>query len=95
MLENQIPFRVLELLISSSIKAETLKEAINDFIDWTHMTTDRKKEQQPSPGKAEETSHLLGLLRARLLSNGRDELALSVIEKSENRLTKFRNCQVQ
>ncbi|MFQ6635668.1 hypothetical protein Gotur_011166, partial [Gossypium turneri] len=77
LLENQLPFRVLELLTSSSEKGEKFMEAIKRFIDDTVITPAEKKESQshqqdrfcssqwwPQQG---DRIHLLHLLRERLL----------------------------
>ncbi|MBA0716727.1 hypothetical protein Golax_015534, partial [Gossypium laxum] len=46
LLENQLPFRVLELLTSSSEKGEKFMKAIKRFIDDTVITPAQKKESQ-------------------------------------------------
>ncbi|KAG4177463.1 hypothetical protein ERO13_A11G308600v2, partial [Gossypium hirsutum] len=76
LLENQIPFRVLELLTSSSKNGEKFMKAIRRFIDDTVITPADMKEpqshQQDSewwPQQEGERIHLLHLLRVRLLFN--------------------------
>ncbi|TYG96649.1 hypothetical protein ES288_A11G368000v1 [Gossypium darwinii] len=70
LLENQIPFRVLELLTSSSKNGEKFMKAIRRFIDDTVITPADMKEpqshQQDSewwPQQEGERIHLLHLLR--------------------------------
>ncbi|XP_022765991.1 UPF0481 protein At3g47200-like [Durio zibethinus] len=75
LLENQLPYRVLELLTTSSNQGEMFKESIKRFIDGNVMTpAEMKKEQeQQQQGKQQkhqqqrEPAHFLELLRARLL----------------------------
>ncbi|XP_017629938.1 UPF0481 protein At3g47200-like isoform X2 [Gossypium arboreum] len=70
LLENQLPFRVLELL-TSSIKGKEFTKAIIRFIDDTVITPAEIKEPQDSERWWEqhegERIHLLHLLRVRLL----------------------------
>ncbi|KAH1084266.1 hypothetical protein J1N35_024027 [Gossypium stocksii] len=78
LLENQLPFRVLELLTSSSKNGEKFMKAIRRFIDDTVITPADMKEpqshQQDRFWSSEwweqqegERIHLLHLLRVRLL----------------------------
>ncbi|KAB1671100.1 hypothetical protein [Gossypium barbadense] len=80
LLENQLPFRVLELLTSSSKNGEKFMKAIKRFIDDTVITPADMKEPQSHQQDSEwweqqeeERIHLLHLLRARLLFNGEKE----------------------
>ncbi|XP_017630082.1 UPF0481 protein At3g47200-like [Gossypium arboreum] len=74
LLENQLPFRVLELLTSSSKNGEKFMNAIKRFIDYTVITPAEMKESQSHqqdsewwPQQEGERIHLLHLLRVRLL----------------------------
>ncbi|TYI58575.1 hypothetical protein E1A91_D11G369100v1 [Gossypium mustelinum] len=73
LLENQLPFRVLELLTSSSENGEKFMNAIKRFIDDTVITPADMKESQSHQQDSEwwpqqgERIHLLHLLRVRLL----------------------------
>ncbi|XP_007028555.2 PREDICTED: UPF0481 protein At3g47200 [Theobroma cacao] len=70
MLENQLPFRVLELLMSSVKNGKHLRESINLFIDdKIKKTLAAGTEQPPLEAGDQEHTHLLGLLRERLLAN--------------------------
>ncbi|KAB2006654.1 hypothetical protein ES319_D11G361600v1 [Gossypium barbadense] len=71
LLENQIPFRVLELLTSSS-DGEQFMNAIKRFIDDTVITPAEDSEWWPQQGG--ERIHLLHLLRVRLLFNKENQL---------------------
>ncbi|XVE95817.1 hypothetical protein REPUB_Repub02eG0166000 [Reevesia pubescens] len=92
LLENQLPYRVLELLISGE---NIFKDSIKRFIDDNVMTpAEMKKEQQwqkqqqkrgkqqQKQGKQQkrqeerEPAHLLGLLRARLLVTKEEKKSL-------------------
>ncbi|XP_052877404.1 UPF0481 protein At3g47200-like [Gossypium arboreum] len=74
LLENQLPFRVLELLTSSSKNGEKFMMAIRRFINDTVITPADMKEPQSHQQDSEwwqqqkgERIHLLNLLRVRLL----------------------------
>ncbi|XWS43075.1 hypothetical protein CRYUN_Cryun16bG0070100 [Craigia yunnanensis] len=69
MLENQLPFRVLQLLISSVNKGDDLRKSINEFIDKKIKKTVAVVEQEARPQEDQGHTHLLGLLRERLLGN--------------------------
>ncbi|TYH47078.1 hypothetical protein ES332_D11G386400v1 [Gossypium tomentosum] len=71
LLENQIPFRVLELLTSSS-NGEQFMNAIIRFIDDTVITPAEDSEWWPQQGG--DRIHLLHLLRVRLLFNKENQL---------------------
>ncbi|XP_030924631.1 UPF0481 protein At3g47200-like [Quercus lobata] len=62
LLENQLPYRILDDLIKNSKEGKKLKESVQSFIDTQSMT---KKTEEPPPNK--EPVHLLDLLRNRLL----------------------------
>ena len=62
LLENQLPYRVLDDLIKNSNEGEKLRESVQRFINMQSMTG--KTEETP-PNK--EPVHLLDLLRNRLL----------------------------
>ena len=62
LLENQLPYRILDDLIKNSKEGKKLKESVQSFIDTQSMT---KKTEELPPNK--EPVHLLDLLRNRLL----------------------------
>ncbi|KAJ9695444.1 hypothetical protein PVL29_010759 [Vitis rotundifolia] len=66
LLENQLPFRVLELLLESGFKDKGMK-MIEEFISLAAETDP----PAVKPDNEEKPSHLLDLLRRRLLGNQR------------------------
>nr|XP_023873894.1 UPF0481 protein At3g47200-like [Quercus suber]POE84066.1 upf0481 protein [Quercus suber] len=64
LLENQLPYRILDDLIQNSNESEKLRKSVQSFIDMQSMT--EKTEDEP-PNK--EPVHLLDLLRNRLLGS--------------------------
>ncbi|XP_037492344.1 UPF0481 protein At3g47200 isoform X2 [Jatropha curcas] len=65
LLENQLPFQLLQLLMTFILdnkKKETINNSIRDFIHSNKMTTDRPMETLPK-----NAYHLLDLLRKQLL----------------------------
>ena len=64
LLENQLPYRILDDLIKNSNEGEKLRESVQRFINMQSMTG--KTEEKP-PNK--EPVHLLDLLRNRLLGH--------------------------
>ena len=62
LLENQLPYRILDDLIKNSKEGKKLRESVQSFIDTQSMT---KKTEELPPKK--EPVHLLDLLRNRLL----------------------------
>ncbi|OMO60097.1 hypothetical protein COLO4_33944 [Corchorus olitorius] len=66
MLENQLPFRLLDLLMISVKNGEDLRNSINKFIN-DMITVAAGNEQLPAKEDQEQSHHLLGLLRERLL----------------------------
>ncbi|XP_021282725.1 UPF0481 protein At3g47200-like [Herrania umbratica] len=95
LLENQLPYRVLELLISSSNKGQRFKESIKRFIDVNAMTPaevmkeQQRQQQEPKQGKQQKQqeepkpAHLLDFLRTRLLAKT-EEKESSVLSKGCN-----------
>jgi hypothetical protein len=79
LLENQLPYQVLTLLMGLSKKQEQLKNAIKDFVQGKIMDTEKKKSTGHTPpalhtsinmGNTEEElepTHLLDLLRTKML----------------------------
>ncbi|XP_040960390.1 UPF0481 protein At3g47200 [Gossypium hirsutum] len=67
LLENQLPFRVLELLTSSSKNGEKFMDLIKRFIDDTVINPGEDSEWLWEQHKEGERIHLLHLLRVRLL----------------------------
>ena len=62
LLENQLPYQILNDLIQISNESENLRKLVQSFIDMQSMTV--KKKENPSN---KEPVHLLDLLRNRLL----------------------------
>ncbi|OMO83612.1 hypothetical protein COLO4_22407 [Corchorus olitorius] len=74
LLENQIPYRVLDLLTSSSCNhghGEQFEESIGRFIDGNVMSTPAEMKKRH---KKDEYPHLLGHLRERLVVRNVKEL---------------------
>ncbi|KAE8098673.1 hypothetical protein FH972_016717 [Carpinus fangiana] len=73
LLENQVPYRLLKLLMKYSGKEEQLSESIERFIG---IVTNQQMKLQQKQGERDQT-HLLDLLRTRLLGpfgkNGGDQ----------------------
>ncbi|CAN6586314.1 unnamed protein product [Malus baccata var. baccata] len=76
LLENQVPYQVLELLMSSSNKRKELKKAIETYVQANigapGKKQSKKQEQKQSNvaitmEKEKEPAHLLDLLRTRML----------------------------
>uniref|UniRef100_A0A7N2M4V0 Uncharacterized protein n=1 Tax=Quercus lobata TaxID=97700 RepID=A0A7N2M4V0_QUELO len=70
LLENQLPYQILNDLIKNSKEGEKLRESVQSFIDEQRMT--EKTKEKPTKNneegeKTEEPVHLLDLLRNRLL----------------------------
>ncbi|KAE8713251.1 Tetratricopeptide repeat (TPR)-like superfamily protein [Hibiscus syriacus] len=75
LLENQIPYRVLRILIDSAIEPQKWKQSITDFINRNLMTNihhDEHKSQMNATKGREDYAHLLERLRKELLT-GDDE----------------------
>ncbi|XP_004289480.1 PREDICTED: uncharacterized protein LOC101294022 [Fragaria vesca subsp. vesca] len=78
LLENQLPYRVLKLLMSRSCKREELKNAIHEFVGDIIMVArarrkQKKRTRQPEDTcikitEIEEPAHLLDLLRREMLA---------------------------
>lgn len=69
LLENQIPFRVLKLLIGSSKKRDAFKDSIKKFIQMNAMAPAKKTEKLIIDMDKKEPAHLLDLLLSALLHN--------------------------
>jgi hypothetical protein len=62
LLENQVPYRLLKLLMGLSVKKDELKKSIDTFIpNVTYQQTEQQEQGERDP------THLLDLLRTRLL----------------------------
>ncbi|XP_042946148.1 UPF0481 protein At3g47200-like [Carya illinoinensis] len=75
LLENQVPYRLLELLMSSSPKpvGDGLRKSVDKFITRNHHMVLMDKSSDPQSGKPPENpTHLLHLLRSSLLGNGKE-----------------------
>ncbi|KAG6671170.1 hypothetical protein I3843_Q011600 [Carya illinoinensis] len=71
LLENQVPYGLLELLMISSPKPveDALRKSVDEFIKKNHQMVLMDKSSSPQPGKpSENPTHLLDLLRSSLLS---------------------------
>ncbi|KAJ9695442.1 hypothetical protein PVL29_010757 [Vitis rotundifolia] len=69
LLENQLPFRVLELLLESRFKEDERMQMIERFIWLTINGREAGPSKVAVDPKEEKPSHLLDLLRRRLLVN--------------------------
>ncbi|KAG7958821.1 hypothetical protein I3843_10G037800 [Carya illinoinensis] len=90
LLENQVPYRLLELLMSSSPGpvGEGLRNSVKEFIKRNHHTVLMDKSPDSESGKQRENpTHLLDLLRSSLLGNGKEN------EKTEGARASKRNPQ--
>ncbi|XP_062019217.1 UPF0481 protein At3g47200-like [Rosa rugosa] len=99
LLENQLPYQVLKLLMSLSAKEGNLKAAIDGFVGRNIMAAEKKrKSSQPGdsvinmekPTPMEEPTHLLELLRTKMLGPKADD---GEKIKSEDGQLSFRNIQ--
>ncbi|XVE95811.1 hypothetical protein REPUB_Repub02eG0165300 [Reevesia pubescens] len=70
LLENQIPYRVLEILINSATKSQEWEQSLTDYIGL-NVITNIRSEQKSQPTEAEEErkdyAHLLEWLRSKHL----------------------------
>ncbi|PPE02140.1 hypothetical protein GOBAR_DD00833 [Gossypium barbadense] len=78
MLENQIPFRVLNLLISSISKGNDVRNSMYAFIDKKIKSTlaagkSDSDQRQVVSEQNQEPTHLLGILRDRLLTKSKNK----------------------
>ncbi|KAG6638491.1 UPF0481 protein At3g47200-like [Carya illinoinensis] len=72
LLENQVPYRLLELLMSSSPKPveDALRKSVEKFIKRNHHMVLMDKSPDSESGK--HPTHLLDLLRSSLLGNAKE-----------------------
>ena len=68
LLENQIPFRVLKVLMSNIFTENEGLEMVKSFLNITHWG---KSQQKDTRDKNEEPVHLLGLLKSQISKHGR------------------------
>ncbi|KAF5473214.1 hypothetical protein F2P56_009839 [Juglans regia] len=75
LLENQVPYRLLEELMSLSEMKEKLEKSIDEFIkrnlNMRIMNQQSSQEQAGESGKSKKPTHLLDLLRTSLLGPAR------------------------
>ncbi|CAB4289910.1 unnamed protein product [Prunus armeniaca] len=101
LLENQLPYQLLQLLMSSSQIHKELKESIDEFVGRNSPAAapaDQKRqnseeeEQRSQPGQdvEAEPTHLLELLRTTMLRSPNNE---SEIKEGTQRSHSFRNVQ--
>lgn len=94
MLENQIPFRVLNLLISSISNGNYLRKSMYEFIDKKIKSTlatgkSESDHQQVGSEKDQEPTHLLGILRDRLLAESKNKPTTNGKNKVIRNVLKF------
>ncbi|CAB4289909.1 unnamed protein product [Prunus armeniaca] len=68
LLENQLPYQLLQLLMSSSQIHKELKKSIDDFV-WRNSLAQNQNQQNPEA----EPTHLLELLRTTMLGTSPSE----------------------
>ncbi|EXC00012.1 hypothetical protein L484_005825 [Morus notabilis] len=89
LLENQIPFEVLKLLMESRKDAEILKSSVKDFIRCNVMTPNKyKKTLEIELETDPEPAHLLELLRSAILQQPREHPRSNLGEKLSHSLDK-------
>ncbi|XP_075639321.1 UPF0481 protein At3g47200-like [Castanea sativa] len=67
LLENQLPYQILDDLIKNSNEGEKLRKSVQSFIDMQSMRAETKGEKTKETPPNKEPVHLLDLLRNRLL----------------------------
>ncbi|KAM3690770.1 hypothetical protein ACB094_09G147200 [Castanea mollissima] len=67
LLENQLPYQILDDLIKNSNEGEKLRKSVQSFIDMHSMRAKTKGEKTEETPPNKEPVHLLDLLRNRLL----------------------------
>ncbi|KAM3690767.1 hypothetical protein ACB098_09G148500 [Castanea mollissima] len=67
LLENQLPYQILDDLIKNSNEGEKLRKSVQTFIDMHSMRAKTKGEKTEETPPNKEPVHLLDLLRNRLL----------------------------
>ena len=91
LLENQLPYQVLDNLMKNSIEKEELRKLIQKFINTQSMLADSvEKIQQEND---EEAIHLLDLQRKRLLSVPQESPGNEEVLEKEIKWHSFRNVQ--
>lgn len=98
LLENQLPYRVLELLMSSSDPkhGQKLRDSVEKFIDMNIMAPELdetpKKKQQQQLSEDSQPAHLLELLLTRLLDRQPNDHIINVHKsKKPHNWPTFRN----
>ncbi|XVF24473.1 hypothetical protein REPUB_Repub13aG0131500 [Reevesia pubescens] len=82
LLENQIPYRVLQILINSTNNAQKWEQSITQFIDENLITNIRSGQKSQDTGNEEEGqeyAHLLERLRSKLLTGSKEKSGSSMI----------------
>ncbi|KAK9922268.1 hypothetical protein M0R45_030741 [Rubus argutus] len=90
LLENQLPYQVLKLLMSSSDKHEELKIAIDNFVQGKIMATEKKKSTGPTPPVHPENKPQRG---ATSITMGNTEEELEPTHLLDLLRTKMLGCQ--
>ncbi|KAG2683576.1 hypothetical protein I3843_10G037000 [Carya illinoinensis] len=100
LLENQVPYRLLELLMSSSPKpvGDRLRNSVEKFIKRTHHMVLKDKSPDSESGKQRENpTHLLDLLRSSLLGNAKEnektEGARPASKRNPQRSSDWQSCR--
>ncbi|XP_075637174.1 UPF0481 protein At3g47200-like isoform X1 [Castanea sativa] len=91
LLENQLPYQLLDDLMKNSRKEEKLRMSIKEFINGQSMLDD-SDEKIPQEND-EEAIHLLDLLRKRLLSVPQESNGNEEVPEEERKWHSFRSVQ--
>ncbi|KAK6244265.1 hypothetical protein QUC31_010674 [Theobroma cacao] len=79
--ENQLPYRVLNILIGSTKEPQMWEQSITEFVGNNLITNipDGKKSQHTDEEEKQEYTHLLERLRTKLLTGKKEESSSSMI----------------
>ncbi|KAM4079869.1 hypothetical protein ACB094_09G147700 [Castanea mollissima] len=91
LLENQLPYQLLDDLMKNSRKEEKLRMSIKEFINGQSKLDDSDEKIQQE--NDEEAIHLLDLLRKRLLSVPQESHGNEEVPEKELKWHSFRNVQ--
>ena len=81
LLENQLPYQLLDVLMKASAKGEKLKISIQKFINMQSLLHKSDEMMAETPTSDEEPIHMLDLLRKRLLRHIDPKSSENVIVK--------------